>query len=155
IDGKQRFEAMFDFYMDQLTLDNEFKFEGDDTLKLGGLSYKDLKSEYPKVASKFDNFNLSVVSVITDEENKINELFVRLNRNKTLTGAEIRAAMQGMVPKLIDRIASHKFFTININFTTKRKQDHNVAAKLLLLEFRGTFVDTKKVQLDRFVEEGI
>jgi hypothetical protein len=155
IDGKQRFEAIFAFFDGKIVLDQDFKLSEDSTLKLGGLGYKDLKSQYPKVASKFDNFNLSVVSVITDEEDKINELFVRLNRSKPLTGAEIRGAMSGQIPGLIERLAHHVFFESKIKFSVKRKQDHNVAAKLLLIEFRGKFVDTKRVHLNRFVEEGV
>lgn len=155
IDGKQRFEAIFEFFDGKLVLDKEFEFDSDPNLKLGGLSYKDIKSQYPKVASKFDNYNLAVMSVITDGEGKINDLFVRLNRNKPLSGAEVRSAMQGEIPRLIKNISSHSFFKSNIKFTTLRKQDENAAAKLLLIEFRGKFVETKKVHLDRFVDEGL
>ena len=51
--------------------------------------------------------------------------------------------MQGVVPTLIDGIARHKFFMSRIRFTTKRKQEYNAAAEVLLIEFRGKFVDTK------------
>ncbi len=155
IDGKQRFEAIFDFYDGKLSLANDFELLENPKLKLGGLSYKDLKSNYPKISRDFDNFNLSVMSVITDQEDQINELFIRLNTNRPLTGAEIRSAMAGQVPNLIKGISSNRFFKKNIRFSIKRKQDENIAAKLLLIEFRGKFVDTKKVHLDRFVEEGI
>lgn len=116
---------------------------------------EDLKSNYPKIADIVDNFNLSVMSVITDEEGKINDLFVRLNHSKPLTGAEVRNARVGIVPKLIRKIAHHTFFRDRIAFNTKRRQDQNVAAKLLLIEYRGKFVDTKKRNLDQFVVEGI
>ena len=155
IDGKQRFEAIFHFFDGKLVLNDEFEYSRNPSLKLGGLSYKDLKANYPKIASQFENYNLSVMSIITDEEEKINDLFVRLNRSKPLTGAEIRSAMSGQVPKLIKKIAKHPFFKNKIRFSVKRKQDENVAAKLLLIEFRGNFVDTKKYHIDRFVEEGI
>ena len=92
--------------------------------------------------------------VVTDEEAKINELFVRLNKGKALTGAELRNAMGGVVPGLIRDLAQHQFFTTYISFSSSRRQADNVAAKLLLMEFRGNFVDTKKIHLDRFVEEG-
>jgi hypothetical protein len=95
------------------------------------------------------------MSVVTNDDSKINELFVRLNRSKPLTGAEVRNAMAGAVPGLIRRIAEHEFFTTRIRFGTNRGEDRNAAAKLLLLEFRGKLVDTKKVHLDRLVEEGI
>jgi Protein of unknown function DUF262 len=155
IDGKQRLEAIFDFFDGTLVLDERFSYEPNRKLKLTGLTFKDLKSRHPEVASAFENFNLSVMSVITDEEGKINDLFVRLNRSKPLTGSEIRSAMLGVVPRLIDAIARHKFFRKCIRFTTKRKQEFNAAAKILLIEFRGKFVDTKRTHLDRFVQEGL
>lgn len=153
IDGKQRLEAIFDFIENKVSLNEDFIYLDDKSLKLGGLNYKDLKSNYPKIASKFDNFPLSVMSVITDQEGMINELFIRLNNSKPLTGSELRNAMKGLVPKLIGEIAEHPFFKQNIRFTIARAQDLNTAAKLLLIEFRGKFVNIKKVDLDRFVLE--
>jgi hypothetical protein len=155
IDGKQRLNAIFDFFDGKLVLAKNFIWTRDPNLRLGGLSYKDLLANHPKVASRFANSSLSFMRVITDEEAKINELFVRLNKGKALTGAELRNAMGGVVPNLIRDIAAHRFFAESIAFATTRRQSDNVAAKLLLLEFRGTLVDTKKVHLDRFVEEGL
>jgi hypothetical protein len=155
IDGKQRFEAIFDFFAGRIQLDPFFEYADDRGRVLGGLTFKDLKEQHPDVAEKFENFNLSVVSVITTDEAKINELFVRLNNSKPLTGAEVRNAMRGEVPTLIREIAQHVFFLSRIRFQTKRSQDLNAAAKLLLLEFRGAFVDTKRVHLDRLVEEAV
>ena len=155
VDGKQRFEAMFDFYENRLTLDREFILLEDPNISLGGLSFKDLKSKYPKLASRFENFNLSVRSIITDSQGMINELFIRLNKSKPLTGAELRTAMHGIVPKLLNEIISLDLFTDRVKFNTKRGQDSNVAAKILLLEFRGKFVDTKKVHIDKLVDDAV
>lgn len=155
IDGKQRFEAIFDFFEGRFTLDSEFVFYEEPDVNVAGLSYFDLKKQYPTISSKFENFNLSVISVITDEESKINEMFVRLNKSKALTGAELRNAMEGVVPELTRRIITNPFFNQKIRFNTNRGQDSNLASKLLLIEFRGKFVDTKKVHLDRFVKEAI
>ena len=155
IDGRQRFEAFFDFFDDRFTLSDTFVFLEDPTFRLNGLIYSQLKSRHPKVASKYENFNLSVMSVITDDEARINDLFVRLNRSKPLSGAEIRNAMSGDVPAMIRNIADHPFFRNKVSFSANRKQDQNAAAKLLLLEHRGSLVDTKKFNLDRFVKEAI
>ncbi|RZK61845.1 MAG: hypothetical protein EOO85_32950 [Pedobacter sp.] len=92
------------------------------------------------------------MSVITNDSAKINQLFVRMNRNKPLTGAEIRNAMKGAVPPAIRAIAKHKFFTQKCSFPTNRGQDKNVAAKLLLLSHSNQFVNTKKNDLDTFVK---
>ena len=155
IDGRQRFEAIFDFFDGRIVLNQNFIYSDEPSLHLSRLGYKDLKQNYPKVASNFENFNLSVVSVITDEEAKISELFVRLNSSKPLTGAEIRNAMSGKVPAIARAIVDHDFFGSRIRFQVKRGQDLNAATKMLITEFGGAFVDTKKVNLDRFVQEGL
>jgi hypothetical protein len=155
IDGKQRFEAILDFFDGRITLSQDFVLVSEPALALGRLGYRDLKAEYPSVASRFENFNLTVMTIITDEEGKINELFVRLNRNKTLTGPEIRNAMQGPVPELVRDIATDDFFTQRVAFATNRGQALDIAAKFLLVEFRGGVVETKRANLDRLVEEGL
>ena len=154
IDGRQRFEAIFDFFDGKSTLDKNFVYLDEPDLPLGQLGYVDLVHNYPQIAVKFANHNLQVMSVISDEEKKIRELFVRMNRSKPLTGAEVRNAMIGAVSDFSRSIAEHPFFTTNVKFNSMRGQDKNAAAKLLLIEHRGKFVDTKKKQLDDFVNEG-
>jgi len=139
IDGKQRMSAIFDFFNDNLRL---------------AKCFTDLQKTFPKVAKKYENFALTVMQVISDDEGKINDLFVRLNRGKPLTGAELRNAMQGVVPNIIREISDNDFFKTKTRFTVTRGQDKNTAAKLLLVEYRGRFVDTKKFHLDRLVQEG-
>jgi hypothetical protein len=153
IDGKQRLLAIYDFFDDQLTLPKGFSYIEDNSLKLDGFSYSDLVKNHPKIARKFDNSSLTVMSVITDDDSKINELFVRLNTSKPLTGAEVRNAMGGKLPDIIRDLVAHSFFTSRIKFNVARSQDKNTAAKLLLLEHRGSIVDTKKRQLDALVME--
>jgi Protein of unknown function DUF262 len=155
IDGKQRLEAVTEFFESKLALNNDFQFAQNPALQLGGLRFRDLAKQHPELAKKFRNYRLVIMGVITNEEGKINDLFIRLNKSKPVVGAEIRNAMLGLVPPLIRRIAAHKFFKTRIAFQTTRLQDHNAAARILLLEFRGQFVDTKKAQLDGFVKVGI
>lgn len=154
IDGKQRLIAIYDFFNDKITLPKGFVYREDPDLNLGGYSFSDLQKNYPRISRKFENSNLTVMSVITDDESQINELFVRLNSSKPLTGAEVRNAMGGRLPALINELVGHPFFTGRIKFGTIRSQDKNTAAKLLLLEHRGSIVDTKKRQLDALASEG-
>ncbi|MCX7378702.1 MAG: DUF262 domain-containing protein [Alphaproteobacteria bacterium] len=150
IDGKQRLNALFGFFAGEYALPKTFTYYEDTALELGGLSYKDLVNNYPRIARRFDNYPLTVVHVVTDDESKINELFLRLNASKPLTGAEVRNAMRGEVPAIIRDLVAHPFWS-KIRFNTLRGQDKNAAAKLLLIEHTGTFVDTKKTQLDDLV----
>jgi hypothetical protein len=91
--------------------------------------------------------------VIAENEEQINDLFVRLNRSKPLTGAEKRNAMSGPGPKVIREISKHEFFTSTIQFKVERAQDQNAAAKILMFEYFAEPRDTKKITLDDFVAE--
>lgn len=150
IDGKQRLEAIFDFVDGKLVLDGEFVFQPDPRIKIAGLGYPDLSKLYPEVAEIFNTWPLSVVHVVTDEKGKIEELFVRLNRSKPLTGAEIRNAMAGPVTEIVRFLTGHQVFTSSISFTKKRAQDKNAATKVLMFEFNQALVETKKANLDKF-----
>jgi hypothetical protein len=151
IDGKQRLEAIFDFFDGIITLNDDFIYLTNPSLSLAGLSYKDLQKNYPDVSEQFDNSNLTIMSVYAKTVDPINELFVRLNRSKALTGAEVRNAMSGPAPDVIRRIADHLLFKENINFTILRGQDWNAAAKILMFEHTGKLQETKKRNLDAFV----
>jgi hypothetical protein len=93
------------------------------------------------------------MSVISSREELINELFVRLNRSKPLTGAEVRNAMSGPAPKLFRKVAEHEFFTTNVAFSAKRGQDLNAAAKLMMFEYESKLSETKKRNMDQFTKD--
>jgi hypothetical protein len=155
IDGRQRLESIFSFFSDKIPLNNDFVYYANPSIKVAGKYYSELKREYPKMLESLDEFNLDVMSVIADDIEKIKDLFVRLNKSKALTGAELRNAMEGIVPDLIRGLVDRPFFKENIKFNVQRGQDSNAAAKILLVEHRGRFVDTKKAHLDKFVKEGM
>lgn len=152
IDGKQRLEAVFDFFDGTLVLNEDFVWRADPSLSLGGLSLKDLQARYPSVADDFETETLDIMSVSTRSEEDINELFVRLNRSKPLTGAEIRNAMLGPVTAVIRNVGSHAFFKENIKFSVLRAGDLNAASKIVLFEYEERPVGTKKNDLDRFAK---
>lgn len=152
IDGKQRLEALFDFYDGTITLNDDFVYRADPNLRLAGLGYKDIVENYSEVAEIFDTYNLSVMSVVATSEEPINELFVRLNRNKPLTGAEIRNAMGGPAPEVFRKIGAHEFFQDYVSFAVIRGQDLNTAAKLVMFEFLNGLTSTKKINMDQFVK---
>lgn len=152
IDGKQRLEAVFDFFSNELVLNEDFVWRQDESLKLGGLSLRDLRSSYPTVAETFEAETMDFMSVATDDEADIHELFVRLNRSKPLVGAEIRNALLGQIPDIIRSVAGHDFFEESIKFSVKRAADYNAAAKLVLFEYHGEIKSTKKKDLDKFAK---
>jgi hypothetical protein len=153
IDGKQRFEAIFDFYDGILELNDDFVYREDPSLKLAGLGYQDLVKNHTEIADLFDTYNLSVMSVVASSEAPINELFVRLNRSKPLTGAEIRNAMSGPAPQLFRKVARHEFFAKYVAFSVQRGQDLNAAAKLIMFEYEEQLSETKKRNMDQFTRD--
>ena len=152
IDGKQRFEAIFDFFDGNIVLDRNFVFLEDTKVKIGGLGYKDIQSNYREISELFDQYNLSIMTVQAQSEEPIKELFLRLNRSKALTGAEVRNAMSGPVSNVIRNIANHEFFQNNIRFNVTRGQDLNIAAKCLLFDYHEELKETKRRNLDEFVK---
>jgi hypothetical protein len=150
IDGKQRLEAIFDFFDNTLVLDKDFIWRDNPDLQLGGLSLRDLQRNHSNVAEEFENASLSIMSVFTNDETLINDLFVRLNRSKSLTGAEVRNAITGPVTDLIRKLSNHTIFSETIRFSTKRAGDQNAGGKVLLFEYSGKLTSTKKKDLDDF-----
>lgn len=153
IDGKQRLEAIFDFFDNKLVLNPDFIWKENPSLSLGGLSLRDLRASYPQVAEAFETESLDIMSVVTSDEDEINELFIRLNRSKPLTGAEVRNAMTGPVPEVTRAVCKHEFFTQIIRFNVARAADYNAASKLLIFEYQQKIVSTKKSDLDRFAQD--
>jgi hypothetical protein len=152
IDGKQRLEAVFDFFKGTLTLAQDFVFRSDPSLKIGGLGLKDLRHSHRHVADEFENASFDIMSVFAEDEKDVNELFVRLNRSKPLTGAEVRNAIAGPVTDVIRSLTQHSVFRESIRFSTLRAGDQNAAAKCLLFEYEDKLVNTKKQNLDDFAK---
>src|SRR5690606_8781382 len=125
----------------------------DPTLRLGALTFSELKKQHRPSAEAIERFVLDVKSIETDDREKINEVFLRLNKaSKALNGAEVRNALIGKAVNSIRSIANHRFFKKRIKFATDRSQEKNAAAKIMVIEYAGgAFVDTKKKNLDSFV----
>jgi hypothetical protein len=153
IDGRQRFEALFEWFSGDLTLNDDFVLLDEPLLQAQGFDSPRLQAWFPQLAQRVEDFALTVMDVITDNQDEINQLFIRLNQNQPLTGAETRNAMSGNAPAVLRRLAEHEFFTDRIRFSVKRGGDLNTAAKLLLIEFTGKFADVKKRRLDSFVKQ--
>lgn len=155
IDGKQRFTIFFDFFDGHLKLDATPVFHENRELILTGLKYADLKSKHFSLAKQFEDYVPTVMSVISDNLEEVQELFIRLNLNVSISGPERRNAMPGSLPPLIRRLSVHDFFRDYATFPINRGQDLNASAKFLLMEDRGGFTNTKKVDLDRYVKSKI
>jgi len=152
IDGKQRLTIFFAFFDGKLHLDNTPVFHNSIEINLNGLRYPDLKGKHPSLAKVFEDFMPTVMSVISDRLEEVQELFIRLNLNVSISGPERRNAMPGPIPQLIRDLSVHDFFRSYASFPVNRGQDLNAAAKILYIEERNEFTNTKKDDLDNFVK---
>jgi hypothetical protein len=153
IDGKQRLESIFQFIEGRISLHNQFVYFANPDLPLAGLSYLQIAEQFPKIKNKFDNFTLDVILVVTDEREKIDELFLRLNEGKQLNSAEKRNAINGYITDEIRRITvEHSFFTEKVAFKNRRYDFYDVLTRLLFLEHNmRELIPFSKKNLDAFV----
>lgn len=151
IDGRQRLEAIWGFIDGQFPLAEDFEFRERPSIKAQGMTYSDLAAKYPQLKTLIDSYTLPVTSILTDDLDLIEEMFLRLNEAAPLNAAEKRNAMGGPMPAIIRRVADHRFFKTKIPFSNNRYQHREVAAKFLLLTSHGTVGDTKKAYLDDMV----
>ncbi len=159
IDGRQRLEAIWGFIDGAFALSADFEYQKDTSIPLSSLSYDDLAKSYPRIRIQFDSFVLPIVEVITDDEDLIEDMFSRLNEAIPLNAAEKRNAFTGEAVTAIRALTAHTFFQAKVKISNKRYQHHDMAAKLLFVEYSlqhfGKLQDTKKIFLDRFVKANI
>lgn len=153
IDGKQRFEAIFSYLSNEYPLNGTASIESNKDLQVGGLSFRELQDRFPALAQKLVNFIPVVMSVVSDDKAMIDQMFIRLNSGEALNRAEKRNAFSGPIPLIVRDLTLHPFFQKYIRFSTKRMQEQNLLAKLLMIEHKGAFFDTKANNIDDFYKQ--
>ncbi len=152
IDGKQRLESIWKFMDDQYPLADDFELYEDSTVKASGLRYSELASRYPRLQARLEAFKLPIYVVRTDDVEMIEEMFSRLNEAVPLNAPEKRNSRGGPLPPKIKQVAQHEFFRTRLPFANNRYRHLDLAAKFLYVEYKGGATDTKKKDLDQFVE---
>jgi hypothetical protein len=153
IDGQQRLTTLWSYLDDGFGLSKEFVYIDDDYLGplLSGLRFSELSLRHPDIANNLLNYELDVITVETDEEDYIEDMFLRLNEAVPLNAAEKRNAYGGPIPPLSRSLASHQFFLEKVKVTDRRYRYYELATKFLYLQDRGEIRDMKKAYLDRYV----
>lgn len=152
IDGKQRLNTIKDFMDDNLKLSQDFIYEKDPQLPLAGLTFSELANNFSDVKYDFESFELDIVYVITDELERIEELFYRLNEGKPLNSAEKRNRIVGYINNTIrDIITTNVFFLEKFIYTNKRLQYADTCLKLIITEHEDQLISFTQSYLDNFV----
>jgi hypothetical protein len=154
IDGKQRLQIILDFMDDKFKLDDEFVFYERPEHNLRGLKFSQIAMQYSSIASIIENYILDIVYVITNEEDKLEELFLRLNGGSALTNAEKRNAIGGFLNREIREIVgTHAFFLAKLRFKNPRYQYQDLLTKLLFIEENNGLFSMTNTALDKFVRD--
>lgn len=157
IDGKQRITTIFDFLDSIFPLAKDFKASDDTEYdSLAPLKYFKTFSDTDK--KRFENIQLSVITIMNATEDDIEELFFRLNNGEPLNAAEKRNNIPGEMNALVREVAENDFFKKRLKIKNNRYSHYEISAKLLLLELNqskgGDLVsDLKKKFLDKMVED--
>lgn len=157
IDGKQRLMSIWGFLNNDFPLAEDFEFIEDDSIKMGGLTYKEVSDKYPEIRDIFNATFLDIVTIIVEDVEFIEDMFSRLNEAMPLNAAEKRNAFGGPMPKAIRRLAGHPFFENEIPFKNARFRYLELATKFIFIYHNmtsddGKIPDTSKKRLDEFVK---
>jgi len=130
VDGQQRLQTIWGFK------DNKFGLKGTIAGKNYGekeIFYKDLTE---KETEQFDTFQLMCVLLKGYNDDKIRDLFSRLQRGKPLTPGEKLNAKPGTIVKTMRDIGHNSFFD-KVVFGLSRYRSFLIVAKMLYLENKG------------------
>lgn len=155
IDGKQRIEAVEEFLDNQLRISQDFVFLKNDDVDLKGLTFEQLEKKYPWLANEVLNYKFDFVFIETDERERIDELFLRLNEGVPLNNSERRKSYGGyLVQYALQKIEELDFFTVKVSFSNKRLEHFDLYTKLVLIESSDNDLKSfTKTTLDKIIKE--
>lgn len=153
IDGKQRLTSIFKFIEGNLALPVDSSDDGYCEQFIDGTYFKDwTKPGYVDIKREFWQYQISVVFIDSDEEETINAVFDRLNRNgEPLSAQEFRKAMysQYKLYELLSTLPEVNPFNHILNRLDKvRYEDIEYCSELYFSLAEGKVVDSNKSQLD-------
>lgn len=158
LDGKQRLESIGEFLDDGLALPRDFEFYEDPQVRAGGLTYEQLRSAYPGLAQRVDDYELPIVVVSTDSEELIEEMFARLNASTALNNAERRKAISGVTRDAVNDLAPHVLLAERSPIKGTRFKHRELVEKFLAIENQiqrhGRILDTKAATLMALAQAG-
>lgn len=155
IDGKQRINALVEFLNGELELDESVKYLENTDLSFNKVSYKTLstKSEFWKIKEIIDNFQLDVIHITTDEFDRVEEMFLRLNEGVPVNNAEKRNSIGGLlIEEVNNMVKEFEFFTKKVRFGNKRMEHQDLVLKLCLIENSTKIESFTKKNMDSLVK---
>lgn len=154
IDGKQRILAIVGFYNNDYPLSRDFRFwENDPNVDISGMYYKDIEQSYPLIAGQFLQFSLDFTVIDSDDIDRIDSMFIRINKGVKVNAAEKRNAHGGNLIAMIgDECKTNPYFTSTVTFKDNRKDYQELFLKIFILEMSGQIIDLNDGYINKVLE---
>ena len=151
--GKQRLTSLFKFIEGNLALPSDSSEDGYCTDDINATTFRDWSTKHlDDVKREFWQYQINIVFIDSEEEETINDVFDRLNRNgEPLSAQEFRNAMYSRYD-LYKVLASlpkiHPFDKILTRLDANRFEDIDFCSELFFSIVEGKVVDSNRKQLD-------
>lgn len=156
IDGKQRLTSIIKFIQNKISLPDDYSNDAFGDERLDGSYFEDLKgddlSEYKK---SFWRYNLPVEYIDTEDENVVDTVFDRLNRNGIpLSPQELRNAMfnKTNLMKLVNELSNLPFWKDRF-IKTERMEDTEFISEILLVILENNIFNANPKDIDSLYEK--
>lgn len=155
VDGKQRITAIIDFYNNKFPMASDFRyFEGGNEASIKGLFYHEIEEKYPRVAGKFLSYMLDFSMIDTDEIDRIDNMFIRINMGVKVNTAEKRKAYGGKLIDLISETANQNPFFVNtVTIKDNRNDFQELFLKLYVLEKSNQIVTLNEGDINEILRD--
>lgn len=137
VDGQQRLTAIWEFMDGKYQIADDAKDVNDRrTVHVIANNYFD--DLPPALKVRQNGYTLSVVILEEEEEQEIEDMFLRLQNGTSLNSAEKRNAIPGNTKAFVRDLAeSHELFTKLVFFRNSRYAHHEIVAQMMLIERMG------------------
>ena len=163
IDGQQRLDALYEYVEGEFpvysTDDDAARFPRilrERPCPWGGKYFQQLSDEYQEMLL---NSQIPVAKIVSDDEDEVRDLFVRLQAGKPLDGQEVRDAYPGEFNEFILKMGGkptligfpgHDFFKLVGGLG--RKGSNRVKARVLAAQITMLFLERRRGDANRFVD---
>ncbi len=144
VDGQQRLSAIFEFFDDQLELNEDI------AKHVGATKYSELNDD---LSDAFDDFEIEVEEIEDASEEDLEELFKRLQLGTPLNTAEKINAILGELRDFCHEMADKPFFAKKIGLKDTRYTHFETVAKWAFVESRGIQPQMRYPQLESLLRE--
>lgn len=159
IDGKQRISSIFRFISSEIPLPVDCSEDGYCSPSVDGTYFKEWdKKELLETKKNFWQYNIGVVFIdVDEEEDTINDVFDRLNRNgEPLTAQEFRKAQYNSTPlyKTLEKLPRIRpLDSLLYRLDQNRYEDIEFCSELFFSLVENKAVDSNKKGLDSFYKK--